>query len=452
MRSAAPRIILISLPTLALALLVLAHAPYLNGVPQWRWTWRRIPTIPWYGLMGAAALPVLLAVLIPVRYPRQTWVPILALMLAVFVMKLASVAAIRPPNGMTLISDIVKSPEATSYFTDAAALSNFPGWLGSYPEFLYWTSLHTQSKPPGPLLYWASMVKIFGYNDRAAVVGGILLGILATLSIPAVWWMVKLLTRDGDAGFHAATALAFCPGFVLFFPMFDPIYIIPASGMIGLWHLTVTRDSYLAAVCFGIVLMIATLISYPLLSLGPFLLMLGLLCSGRTVMQATGITLRQGVIAIVIVAVAYGVMWIFTRFDPITTFQTAWQNQRLFLSRHEPGRLYPATIPWDLLDFALGAGWIPVLVALLCMLRAQRAQRTLVFLCLAQPILLALSGLVQSETARVWSFMLPLLLLPVGLELKRWDLPSRATFYACMWVLLAVIGQNMTLINPGLDQ
>jgi hypothetical protein len=373
-------------------------------------------------------------------------------MMGAFAMKIASMAAMDPPTGFGLTVDIVRSPEATSYYTDAAALSNFPGWLGSYPEFLYWTGLHTQSKPPGPLLYWSAIIRLCGYNDRAAYLGAIGMGLLATLSIPATFWLVRTLTANPTSAFLSCATLSLCPGFVLFFPMFDPIYIVLSCGLIGFWWLAVTRDSVGYASLFGLVLALAAFISYPLLSLGSFLFVLGFIATDSPFAESVRSTLYHGMVALVVVVVCYAFLFALSGFDPIATFARAWHNQHLFLARHTSDRQFPHTIPWDLYDFVLGAAWIGALIGIIPAFRTDpdsRRLRMLIILCLAQPVLVACIGLIQTETARVWNFMFPLLLLPAGLELARWDTASRATFFACMWLLLAVIGQNMRFITIG---
>lgn len=440
--------------TLTLSALVLLHVPYLNGADHWQWEWRRVPAVRWYSVMLLCAVPVAGAVLLR-RYRKSLLISLLLLMLGSLTMKLGSAAALSPPLGAEHIEQIVRSREATSYFIDAAALSNYPGWFAAYDEVLPNTGLHTRSKPPGPLLYWTIFVQALGYNERAAIAGGVLLAVLATLSVPATWWVVRLLSGDGDAGFIAAVLLALCPGCVLFFPMFDPIYIVLSCAMIGVWHLTVTRDTYILAGAFGTVLFTVTMIAYPLLALGLFMLLFGLLGPPRAFSRNLLVTVRQGAIALVVVTFAYLTLWFFTSYDPIATFDAAWHNQHRFLAQHESERVWPATILWDLADFALGAAWLPAIVAVMYLFRTMRTddpargQRALVTLCLLQPLVVALTGLVQSETARVWAFMLPLLLLPAALELRRWSVRERLTFYACMLVLLLVVGQNMTFLNPG---
>ena len=68
-------------------------------------------------------------------------------------------------------------------------------------------------------------------------------------------------------------------------------------------------------------------------------------------------------------------------------------------------------------------------------------------LCVVQVLVVALTGLLQTETARVWAFMLPLWMVPVGLELARWTWRGRAVAYACTWLLLAAAVQNMIFVT-----
>ncbi|HEY7088357.1 MAG TPA: hypothetical protein VH518_09735, partial [Tepidisphaeraceae bacterium] len=73
---------------------------------------------------------------------------------------------------------------------------------------------------------------------------------------------------------------------------------------------------------------------------------------------------------------------------------------------------------------------------------------TLMLLCLAIPIFVALTGVLQAETARVWMFMLPLWALPLGIELARWDRRAAMAALVSLWLLTATIGHNMLLISP----
>jgi hypothetical protein len=117
-----------------------------------------------------------------------------------------------------------------------------------------------------------------------------------------------------------------------------------------------------------------------------------------------------------------------------------------------PPRRLPGTIPWDLYGFALGSGWIGFLVALyyfvgLIFNRPRAAQGArIAWLCLAQFMLVALLGLIQGETERVWIFMMPMLMLPIGLELKTWSVAARLIAFGALLLLTTMICQNIEFL------
>jgi hypothetical protein len=276
------------------------------------------------------------------------------------------------------------------------------------------------------------------------------MGVLATLSIPMTYLMVNTLTRRRRAALLASAFLALAPGFVLFFPMLDPIYVVFSCAMIVVWHEAVARDSARLAAVFGVVLGIATFWTYLVLILAPFLLFAGILCTGHTPGRALEISIRRAFPALGAFVGFYLLLWLVTGFNPVATFFEAWKNQQLFVARHAAARKYPLTVPFDLLDFLLGAGWISLLLIAMTVLRTRRgdAHFALVLLCIGQVVFVALAGLLQAETARVWCFMMPLWLLPAGLELESWDRRHAVAALATLWLITAAIGQNMVLISP----
>jgi hypothetical protein len=150
-------------------------------------------------------------------------------------------------------------------------------------------------------------------------------------------------------------------------------------------------------------------------------------------------------------ALFYAALWLVTGFNPIATFRVCLQDQgenlRLFASLGYVPRTWPGTIPGDLYDFDLGAGWIAYLIVGLFFLSAKtqaRPWRNIAILCVAQFLLVGLLGLIQCETARVWIFMLPMLMLPLGLELASWNFAWRTTTYAALLVITVAAWQSMT--------
>ena len=186
---------------------------------------------------------------------------------------------------------------------------------------------------------------------------------------------------------------------------------------------------------------------------------------------------RTGVIAVKHVFVAlgtfaglYGIFWLFTGFDPVETFRQSLANQAVLAARLD--RPYPQSIFFDLTDFALGSGWISVILTFFFLWRKTAGQtRTMTprpvrkaasrdqmsgsrydpslamsLLFLSQILTVAVSGLLRTETARVWIFLLPLLMFPIGNELAGWRFFPRLVVYFCLWFLMSSVLQTMRLI------
>jgi hypothetical protein len=447
-----PLLPLLLLIAAALAAMVMLHVRYVNGSPYWTWPWRDTSLLPparWYSFMLLAAAPVLAAIAWAMKRPPQhTWdiVGILALlMIGVVAMKLTSLAILTRPASFDAMEAIVRSPSATSYYTDAAAIARAApsGWLAIYPDLLPQTNLHTQSKPPGAIAYYLAWIRALGYGRASAVAGAIGLAVLAAFSIPATYLLVRLLCQSAGVATSAALMLALCPGYVLIFPTFDACYPILTAGLIGTWHLAHARGDWRFAAAFGVILGITTFITYNLLVLGAFLAASPMI-SGRAkpmrVIQYTAIAIGWFVCF-------YALLALFTQFDPIATFRSAWHNQRVLLAQHPQDRPYPTTILFDLLDFAFSGGWLPVVLAAIA-IATQPAQRRLILLCLAQPIVVAVIGILQSETARAWNFMLPPVLIPAALELSRWPARPRGIVLLAMLALMLIVGHHMIFMVP----
>ena len=118
-------------------------------------------------------------------------------------------------------------------------------------------------------------------------------------------------------------------------------------------------------------------------------------------------------------------------------------------------RPFPRHILFDVLDFALGSGWISFLLVLFLLVATGRhlfdrtPRNRFVLLALLQIGVVAGAALLPGETARLWMVLMPLLMAPVGFELATWPPRYRAVAYGCLWLMLVVICQNMTFIYMG---
>ena len=121
----------------------------------------------------------------------------------------------------------------------------------------------------------------------------------------------------------------------------------------------------------------------------------------------------------------YAVLWETTGFNPIATFRECLHQVDVVW-----GILVKAGKPWRgifrgrfrrLIRFRAGSGWISYPLAIFYFASAMRRglgqwQTRIALLCIVVSFV-TFAGLIQGETARLWTFMLPMLLLPVGLEL-----------------------------------
>jgi hypothetical protein len=157
-------------------------------------------------------------------------------------------------------------------------------------------------------------------------------------------------------------------------------------------------------------------------------------------------TIQQSAIAIGVFALAYVAAFIATGFDAVSTLRAAFANQHEMLASY--GRPYPKTILFDLTDFALGAGWLAWALALMAVMNREidANLRGISIATILQPVIVAFTGLLQAETARVWCFMVPLLIFPAALELSRWPRAARLAIYAAALALVTLVGQNLTFM------
>jgi hypothetical protein len=145
----------------------------------------------------------------------------------------------------------------------------------------------------------------------------------------------------------------------------------------------------------------------------------------------------------------YAVLWLISGFDPIATFTKIRSVQSGNLAALQ--RVWPNTIGWDLLDFTLCSGWLGCLLAGMFLIGGQSRWRSkttgwIAAAMVVQILLIGITGVLQSEVTRLWIFVLPLLAVPVGLELRQWDRSARLAAFICMWILLTTVVANIQFI------
>jgi hypothetical protein len=433
--------------TIVMVALVELHVRGVNGPWYGVITWRRYPAVRAYPLMLLCAVPSLLAVVVWPRMRRFRAMLLLLPMLGAMAGKLVF-AELRSEPGphLVFISQAVQDRLAVSYYIDAVALSNFHGWLADFPSIMPMLNLHSKTKAPGNILFYMAFIKTLGHSDRTALIAGIVMGAIATLSIPACYWFLRVLVENEMVAFFGACFMGLCPGFVLFFPASDPAYPFLSCTIGACWILALKRDRIVWSIATGVIAAAILLISFNVLVFGLFLAAYALFVSGRPIATIA----KHAGVALGVCVVLCGALWLTSGYDPIATFAYAWQNQHALLAEHAGDRPYPNTAWNDLLDFALGSGWISFLLAGFTIATTVRTgwrdrPTRIVLLCAALPVLTAISALLAAETARVWNFMYPLLMAPVGIELARQRLVQQLIVVTCLAVILAAICRNMSV-------
>ncbi len=269
-----PRQLTVGLLSGTLVLLLIQHTSWLNGPAYWKWPWRRLDALGTYPLLLSATLPFVAGFWLQMRRKLPIVIPLLLVMATFLLLQFAALGTQSDPFSLDRISWIVEHPYITSYYNDAKTFTGFKDWLGSYPDRMPSFHLHSQNKPPGPILYYVLMRTLFG--ESASQAGGILIGVLSALAIPATYLFIRTMGGSQDGAFLGAGFLSFCPGLVLFFPEFDQLYPLPVCAVAVLWFSALRKNHPGYAAAFGAALFVLTFFSFGLLVVGFFLVLLTL--------------------------------------------------------------------------------------------------------------------------------------------------------------------------------
>jgi hypothetical protein len=367
------------------------------------------------------------------------------------------------PPDLGRIWQIVVSPSCTSYFNEALRQRDNPEFMRTWPDEQPRAVFHAQNKPAGPVLFYRILIAALGpahdappgdYEAafiRLAMVGGILVALLGALAVPATYAFLLAVTARREGSFAGASFLALMPGPVLFTPEFDQAFPLLTVAFLGTWIVALRRDRLAWACVCGAVLAVVLFITYIALVLGIAVVGLAVVAFLRSPTRRTAarLALHAGTVLGACGAVFF-TLWVATGYDAIGSFRAAMAVQSVHLEA--VARPWPKTIPFDLADFFLGAGWIvPAIAARFSAgiwRRPDLGDFAIVAVCGAQLLIAAGSGLLQGEAARVWIFLLPLLLVPAALELDSWSTRARAVGYAGAWAMLVVVAGNLSFIQP----
>ena len=457
--SSVPRTAIVLAVAAFFAVAVHQHLFHVNSHYYYRWAWQWIPSGTVYPVMLPLGIPFFLAQALYAKRPSAAWVSLL--MVSSLGLIIGGAWAQQNPPGLSRIPDVVQSRWSTGYFAQADLLLHQGigprELLARYPTLLgHDFYLHPRQKPPGLVLLEMGIIRLFGAGRLGATVSGLLIGVLASFTILATYLFIAFFTASRNAAFFGASYLALCPSLVLFFPMFEQCYSILTVTVAVLWGLALVRDQFRYSLALGVAYAVAGFITYLPGVVAIFLVGFALLRLFDDPRRRVGRILLHFLASLATFVACYAVLWTFTRFNPIATLrECARQNHILWdiliNVYHYPHHRVPGTVPTDLYDFALSSSWMSfVLVGLYlksAFTQGLTAQSRVAILSVLQFVLIALTGVLQVETARIWMFMLPMLMLPVGLELANWRPGPRLAVYAALLILTAEMCQSMQFIT-----
>lgn len=456
-KSAWGKLLLLLAAAAVLAWACYAHRFRLNDQRYMLWDWRHLPSLNTYGAAAALSVPFFLGQWLYAVRPSARGVALLLISLSTFALMIAFLIVQWVPPDFRAIGYAVTNISNGGYLAEGAMFQSSGltpvEILRRYPQILPNVLGHAYNKPPGLGMIGMWIVGEFGLGPGTPTLVGLIIALIAAASVPAAYLFIAHFTGNRDAAFCGASFLALCPSILLFFPTSDQLFPPVTVLLTLLWSLAMQKNRLLISAAFGVALAITFFFAYLPAVLIVFLL--GVTVRARPKLEISRIALHAA-LAIACVAVLYFLFWLATGFDPIATFISAWKTEHIKMAQWcadtgRPPRRLPGTIWWDLVSFAMGSGWIGILLAIYYFLpgdrRADRpGQFRIALLCAAQILIVALVGILPGETVRYWMFMLPMLMLPVGLELSRWPHGWRIAAYGALLVLSTVICQSMIFI------
>ncbi len=424
---------------------------FLNGaasLTRWEWTYQDL-SVAGMGLgllLPFLAIGTVLWIVETAKAVRYAWPWLGVLAFSNFLLQFLSVAA--DPRGMDRIRQIVQSSNATGYFTDALTIQNLLEWMGRF--HLSAGAAHSSTHPPGPILYYYCF-SILGPN-AGAYWGGMIVGLLGSMGVILVYHFTALWTQDPKVRLTAAAFYALLPSLTVFFPEFDQAYPLMAMGLLMAWVKAVQDNahSFRTAFWLGFLLFAALFFAYNLLVLGAFFAFFAV----DRLWHGAGFAglVKTSALALISCSVLYGLLWLLTGYNAPATFMRSLHNQ----TSHSASlaRPYAIFVIHDLYDFALGAGFLAVLIVgirfrpLLQQWKAGETSALLSLCGIATILTVDFTGLLRGETARVWLFLQPLIIIPAAIELARVAWPWRFGILAMQWWILVCLKAKMSFIEP----
>lgn len=432
------------------ALAILTEVPHFNGPDYWVWPWHTLsfdravagfagPFVFYvYLLRKWSAEPVLTSA-------RARWL-VTGLVACSMMFQYAGFHADK--RGRRLIPDIVENTAITSYYTDATHIEDVFSWLPNFANLEL--EHHSETHPPGPVLYWYGCIKLFG-EKAARLKGAFIAGILASLGTALIYAFGSLWTQDRSARIGPCFLYALLPSIIVFFPELDTVYPIGSMALLLFWHRAF--DQRRAAIWLGLTLFAASLMAYNFVTIGAAMLLYAALRLHRQHWQRDAFK-RYAIVGGIALAVALGahvLLWAATSYHAIDSLLGSLAIQEVYADKYQ--RPWKLCIFWDIYDFFLGSGMLTLPLIALGLRRPELQpkpvpiDRTVTIIFLLAILSVDLTGLLRCEAARVWIFLQPLIIVPAGLQLARFSVADRGLVLTLQAVIAIALRCKLTFID-----
>ena len=416
------------------------HFPGVNG--PWYWRWVYVATDPTLFFAVAAAVGVAVCWAAGERSRRRRAVAALMLLHLTLTLSFAALSS----KGLHLIGERVADADITSYHTEALRTESVSELLDDYDRRLHGMIGHAKTHPPGPILYYVFWNRLLG-PQAGAQWGGLFLVALASLIVPFVYLLTRRLAGP-DAGLSAAAVAVGFPGIIVMPGAFDSVYPVLTAALALTWSHALEGSRRAALLC-GAALFVGFFFTPAFLVLGAFFALyasLGLAWNPAASRRALIESVAVGSVVVVgLFALAAAVFG----YDHPASLQSAMAIQERIARGYN--RPWSSTVVWDVYDFFLASGWsmAAVLALFLTSWRkrgfddAAGRLRAFAFAGLSTIVIVDLTGLLRAETARVWLFLQPFVIVLVGCELARWTPGRRQGYFAVLLFALVVLRTRM---------
>lgn len=355
------------------------------------------------------------------------------------------------------LSKIIAHTGATSYFNDAQKINNVGDFLRNYSQNVQYLQMHSQTHPPGVILlfyYLSNFAKNINVNVTYTI--GLLIPFLSSLTIIPLYFLTKLFFNKLAA---KISVVFYCliPALILFTPQMDQVYALFFISIILFYYLGIIKKKIIYFILSGLFLAFGSYFSYLYTVIPLVMLILWILIylnkkdSTKYFFQINNFFKYNIIFALaflfpnIIYQIIYG-----------TNIYEMYQASMVYHQQFLDSKSYLIWLAMNLFDFGIFMG-LPITIVLLFVFGDSimnfiktKAVDISLGLFLLTIIILDLTGKNRSEVARLWLFLVPLMLISVAGYIANKKTYKIITIILALLLFLQIIVFRKYVLTIGL--